>query len=262
MDSDDDYTSGENKKRKGDDEEEWTRKSKKTSRSPIKSHKQEDKIDRLLKMMENLTEETRRLTTEVQEIKEEQGRYRREMKDLRHEIEKVKNDNKNIQQEKEEIKKELKETKTRLQKLEKMNKANNIIMQGIPIDTEDAKILKQAIEDFMRKEMNIQVNIEEAVKIGRETCLIRMKNAQEKETVMQNKSKLRSLKEHRVFINSDLTKEELKIQKDIRERAKVERLKGKDVKVQYNKLIIDGKLWKWNKSMDELQEYEKQKPKN
>ncbi|KAJ8912534.1 hypothetical protein NQ315_014478, partial [Exocentrus adspersus] len=45
----------------------------------------------------------------------------------------------------------------------------------------------------------------------------------------------------------DLTKEERKIQKTIREKAKQEKEKGNDVKVGYQKLVVNGKVWKWNK---------------
>uniref|UniRef100_A0A6P7HG08 Uncharacterized protein LOC114348251 isoform X4 n=1 Tax=Diabrotica virgifera virgifera TaxID=50390 RepID=A0A6P7HG08_DIAVI len=164
-------------------------------------------------MMQVLTEETKNLAAEVKDIKEDQREYWKELRELRDEIEKVKQANQKSQIEKDEMKKELNDTKLRLEKLEKERKANNVVIQGLQIDTNDRDILRQTIGNFMEAEMNIKVKIDEVIKLGEKTCLVKLPNHHEKETVMKNKAKLQHAKDRRVFINNDMTKEDLQVQK-------------------------------------------------
>ncbi|KAI4465408.1 atp synthase mitochondrial f1 complex assembly factor 2/atp12 protein mitochondrial precursor [Holotrichia oblita] len=61
--------------------------------------------------------------------------------------------------------------------------------------------------------------------------------------VMKNKSKLRNKLDNKVFINDDLTREERDIQRIIRQKAKEEKSKGKQVKIGYAKLVIEGYVY-------------------
>uniref|UniRef100_A0A6P7GZ02 Vimentin-like isoform X3 n=1 Tax=Diabrotica virgifera virgifera TaxID=50390 RepID=A0A6P7GZ02_DIAVI len=213
-------------------------------------------------MMQVLTEETKNLAAEVKDIKEDQREYWKELRELRDEIEKVKQANQKSQIEKDEMKKELNDTKLRLEKLEKERKANNVVIQGLQIDTNDRDILRQTIGNFMEAEMNIKVKIDEVIKLGEKTCLVKLPNHHEKETVMKNKAKLQHAKDRRVFINNDMTKEDLQVQKKIRQVGHEEANKGKNVKVKFNKLIINGKTMKWNKNSNQLEESPEGNPKN
>lgn len=75
----------------------------------------------------------------------------------------------------------------------------------------------------------------------------------DKEKTMKNKSQLKNIKNARIYINNDLTKEEREKQKKIRQRAQQEKANGKTVKMGYNKLIIDGVEWKWNREKEDLE---------
>ena len=44
-----------------------------------------------------------------------------------------------------------------------------------------------------------------------------------------------------------MTKEERIIQKKLRRIAQLERNKGKRFKVGYQKIVIEGEIWRWNK---------------
>lgn len=70
---------------------------------------------------------------------------------------------------------------------------------------------------------------------------------------MKNKSKLRNLKDIKVYIENDLTEEERKIQKLIRERAAQERKNGNKVFLGYNKITINGIRWTWDQRKMQLQ---------
>ncbi|XP_050512959.1 uncharacterized protein MCAP_0864-like [Diabrotica virgifera virgifera] len=220
-------TSDEIKKRGREGDDGTFNESKKTARTTIDSHNQEKKLDQIIRMMQDLTEETKNLAAEVKDIKEDQREYWKELRELRDEIEKVKQANQKSQIEKDEMKKELNDTKLRLEKLEKERKANNVVIQGLQIDTNDRDILRQTIGNFMEAEMNIKVKIDEVIKLGEKTCLVKLPNHHEKETVMKNKAKLQHAKDRRVFINNDMTKEDLQVQKKIRQVGHEEANKGK-----------------------------------
>ncbi|XP_050503710.1 uncharacterized protein LOC126882760 [Diabrotica virgifera virgifera] len=154
-------------------------------------------------MMHDLTTETKNLTTEVKEIKNEQRKYWEELNDLKTELEKVKQENQTKHKEKEEMKKELNDMKIRVQRLEKERKVNNVVIQGLPIDTIDRNALKQTVGNFMEKEMNINVQIEEVIKLGEKTCLVKLQNKFEKEKIMQNKAKLKHIKGNKAHVSKD-----------------------------------------------------------
>ncbi|XP_050505442.1 girdin-like [Diabrotica virgifera virgifera] len=137
----------------------------------------------------------------------------KELNDLKTELEKVKQENQTKHKEKEEMKKELNDMKIRVQRLEKERKVNNVVIQGLPIDKIDRNELKQTVGNFMEKETNINVQIEEVIKLGEKTCLLKLQNKFEKEKIMQNKAKLKPIKGNKVYINNDITKEELQTQK-------------------------------------------------
>lgn len=97
------------------------------------------------------------------------------------------------------------------------------------------------------KELGVKATIKTARKLGIKTCIVELGSEENKREVMQNKSKLRNRRGGQIYINDDLTKEERDIQKKIRQRAMEERSKGKQAKIGYSKLIIDGQTWKWNR---------------
>uniref|UniRef100_A0A6P7GP88 Golgin subfamily A member 6-like protein 7 n=1 Tax=Diabrotica virgifera virgifera TaxID=50390 RepID=A0A6P7GP88_DIAVI len=176
----DDYTSDDNRKRYRENEEQSFSKSKKVSRTPDKRNTEEDKLDQILNMMANLTKETQDLKIHVKEIKEEQRQYREKMRELRIELEELRQENGEVRRENEHMKKELEDVKVRLERLDRARKENNVIVQGMTIDTGDRRLLKETMENFMKKELDINIKIEEAVKLGNKTCLVRLPNKEEK----------------------------------------------------------------------------------
>lgn len=71
--------------------------------------------------------------------------------------------------------------------------------------------------------------------------------------VMGNKKKLKGSK---VYIENDLTKEERRIQAEIRKVAQEERKKGKKAVARYNKLLVNDQVWIWDHDKQTI------KPKN
>jgi hypothetical protein len=61
---------------------------------------------------------------------------------------------------------------------------------------------------------------------------------EQKKNIMLNRSKLKERKGERMYIDNDLTNEERKTQKMLREVTREER--GKRVKIEYRKIQING----------------------
>lgn len=58
------------------------------------------------------------------------------------------------------------------------------------------------------------------MKLGNKTCLIQLKDQNQKKEVMKNKSKLRTKMGNKIFIQDGLSKKYREIMKQIRYRAK------------------------------------------
>ena len=113
--------------------------------------------------------------------------------------------------------------------------------------------LQENMSKFIEEHPKVKVEIKKAFKIGKNISLVQLENSQDKQKIKEQKSKLKLLQENRVYINNDFTKKEREAQKQIRLQAKREREAGKSVKVGFNKLIIDGKQWKWDKTKERLE---------
>lgn len=229
--------------------------SKKIYRTPPKANKNDDdKLDQLLNMMHDMKMEQREMRKEMQQNGEEQRRFNQELLKIKQENENLKRENEQIKKENEIIRKELQEIRADLEVIERDSKKNNLIMHGLDINTDEKQEVLETVTSFIKQNLKVNIQPKKVAKIGRKTCVIELKTAEDKLTVMQNKAKLKQLTDIRVYINEDLTKAERSKQKLIRAKAREEKEQGKDVKVGYNKLIVDGNVWRWNKFTNRLVE--------
>lgn len=234
MDSEDNSTDEGRKKRMPEDD--IFGKSKKFIRTPSKKVENEDKLEKVIYMIQNLT-------VELKEMREEQKEYREELRELREE-------NKQIKQENAELTQKLHEVEKKVDNLEKAKRRNNVVLQGIEMSTNDQNALKVEIEDFIQKVLNVNKEIKGARKLGNRIYLIEMKNSSDKEEIMKNKNKLKELKNIKVFINDDMSKTEREIQGKIRKKAKEELANGNNVRTGFQKIIINDEEWVWNKNTE------------
>lgn len=251
----DDVSTDEGAKRKfrddyDQDEDDTFKKSRRTMRTPRKECQQksttEAKLDVLMEMIKDVT-------TELKKIRMEQKEYREDIKNLQRENSMLKKKTEVLEKENKEIRAEIKEIKRSTEIREKERKQNNIIISGLKMDTSDSIILKQAMANFTKEHLQVEAKIKLVRKLGPKTCLVELESAEEKRKIMQNKAKLRNLKGEKIFINDDLTKKEMEMQKNLRTMAQEERNSGKVVKVGYQKLIINGTEWRWNKEREKLE---------
>jgi predicted metal-binding protein len=78
-----------------------------------------------------------------------------------------------------------------------------------------------------------------------------------KEKVMKQNEKLRGKKEiEKIFIENCLTKQEREIHKKLRTIVKVEKREGKEMKVGYRKITIEGVQWRWNEERGRLEVFQ------
>ena len=115
---------------------------------------------------------------------------------------------------------------------------------------------KKKVEEFMEEEFNIKKGISGVqTRARKKECnitIVGMKDWETKQTVMEKKR----LAGKRVYINHDLTGEERRIQKELRERARRERLEGREGKARYGKIHIECQWYRWNKEEDEIEKEE------
>lgn len=240
------WTSKRAREGEGEDEEMF-QKSKKTIRSPVKVYKMtEEKIDKLLVMMQEMK-------LEMAGMRREQRESNEELRALKQESEKLREDYAVVRRENEEMKQELAKLQGITERLERESRRKNVIVAGIPIDTADPQEVKQCVESFIEQNLEIKIQVKSAHKLGGKMCLIELADLKEKEEIMKNKHRLKNLRGQRVYINDDLTEGEREVQKQIRLRAREERGGGKKVKVGYNRLIIEDEEWRWNRNGNKLE---------
>jgi hypothetical protein len=96
------------------------------------------------------------------------------------------------------------------------------------------------VEEWFKREVGVKVNVKEAFKINKDKMMLaKIESWEQKRNNMLNKSKLKERKGERMYIGDDLTNEERKTQKKLREVAREGRDRGKKVKIGYRKIQIN-----------------------
>ncbi|KAK9675038.1 hypothetical protein QE152_g40691 [Popillia japonica] len=120
------------------------------------------------------------------------------------------------------------------------------------MQTNDKQELKEAMQEFLKKYLEVDMTVRNACKLGKQTCLLELENTTDKIEVMKKKNKLRSIGNENVYINDDLSKRQREIQQIIRTKGKEEKNKGHAVKIGYGKLTVNNTEWKWDYQKGEL----------
>lgn len=243
LDSDTDGYSTDDSKRKREETSPETsfRKSKKTARTPVKSGESMSDFKEIKEMMTSLMQE-------VKEIRKENREYREDVLKLREQNERMEGEIKHLRKKVERL--ELIEDK--LEKMDRNDRRDNIIISGLTLEGGNGRDMDRGLEQFIQQNLNVDVRVLEASKINDKMWVAKLESFQKKIEVLKNTHKLRNGTYRRVYINSDLTKEERIVQKKIRERAVRERREGKNVKVGYQRLTIDGERYSWSNQLQEL----------
>ncbi|KAK9687718.1 hypothetical protein QE152_g36074 [Popillia japonica] len=150
------------------------------------------------------------------------------------------------------MKTEIKRLQERTEQLEKITKKKNLIVTGIKIENSDEKQLKGKMEKFLEEELKLKIKLRGAGKISDKVYVIETEDMTDKLNILKHKKDLRKLTD-RIYINTDLTKREREIQKELQKLASEERRNGNTVKIGYKKLIINDEEWSWDEEGGKLQ---------
>lgn len=133
---------------------------------------------------------------------------------------------------------------SKVEKQERDRRRNNIVIKGMEI--EDNQI-KEGVEQLVKDKLNIEVKVKHGYSVkGRENkkmLIVEMNAWGYKKEIMDKKGLLKGTK---IYIDNDETLEERKIQAELRSIAREERKKGKEAKVGYQKIFIDGERYDWD----------------
>lgn len=137
-----------------------------------------------------------------------------------------------------------------LEKYEKERKRENIIIKNLAID---GQVTPGKIEKFLNSKMQTRIEVVDAFKVGRiaekQVIVAKLKDFGQKKMIMENKNKLKGTN---TYIENDLTNREKVIQNQIWAVAKNEMKNGDKVKVGYQKMFKNNKIYIWDKKDNAL----------
>ena len=171
-------------------------------------------------------------------------------------LEEVKSTHNLLRMENEGLKKEVQEMKGKILQLEKKEESrekeerkNNIIVTFKPdkASSKNKEDIQKCAKEVCKKIGEDDIDVERILFVkenrrGMTVVGMKIRDFQQKQKIMQNKFKLKGSE---TYIDNDLTKKEEYIQKQLRDLAKEKKRNGCQVKVGYNKLIINGKVQNW-----------------
>ncbi|KAK4886551.1 hypothetical protein RN001_002822 [Aquatica leii] len=181
-DSDDYSTDDMRKRRRSKIRDEIFDKSRKTQRSPNKTQSDDGKLNLLVKMVQGLTEDVKLVRIQQEQYNVEMLKIQKENAELRKENDKIKTEN-------QEIKKEWTEIRHNLEVIDKENRKNNIVIQGMKIKTNETSTLIPQVENFMKDYLEVEVKVKDSFTLGTNLCLVKLENGKDKEKIMINKKK-------------------------------------------------------------------------
>ncbi|XP_031354007.1 uncharacterized protein LOC116178597 isoform X2 [Photinus pyralis] len=147
------------------------------------------------------------------------------------------------QKEKEELHHKIKTLEEKFEKQEKFAKRINVVIKGIEIK-DNMQDTRMEVGKLFKEKMEIDVIIQDVVPIrSKHMVIVKLSNFDSKLEVLRNKKKIGAEK---IYIDSDLTSSEQKIQAEIRRMARDKRRDGHRVKVAHQKLQVDAQWYHWD----------------
>ena len=151
------------------------------------------------------------------------------------------------------MRKEIQTLDRRVNYLERVNKQNNVIVSGMRMNDQVRGSMKGKLEDLFKKELEVNVPVKFVTISGQRICLVELENKEDKIRIMKVKNKLRKLSGKTIYVDNDYPVKKQQVQRNIRKRAAEERQKGNQVRVGYQKMVVDGKEWKWNEEKSDFE---------
>ena len=111
--------------------------------------------------------------------------------------------------------------------------------------------IEEKIEEFIKQHLKLQAAVKKASKLKDKVYVVEIEKFENKLEIMKVKSKLKGVGNGNIYINSDLTKKERRIQRKIKEIADREKKENSLVKIGYQK-IVNGIKWVWNNKFTKI----------
>ncbi|KAK9718343.1 hypothetical protein QE152_g23257 [Popillia japonica] len=178
-------------------------------RKMLKEFKAEFK-EEIAEIKTEIRTEMKGMLKDVKELKLEVRQVNEEIKNIKEEIT---NTREKWEKENEILNKKIKNSEERLEKMNRRQIRNKLVITGLKNDKTNKTILKEDVENLIDTHLGIKVKIKNVYKIGENRCVAEMEDWDEKCRVLKEKNKLKG---KNVYIDSDLTPEERRIQKRIR----------------------------------------------
>lgn len=83
---------------------------------------------------------------------------------------------------------------------EKERKRNNIVVKGLKLDTNNQDMLKEEMSNFLKEHLGMATVIKRVQRIKDNICVFELNNWEEKMKVMENKWKVKDLKDINVYM--------------------------------------------------------------
>jgi hypothetical protein len=192
----------------------------------------------MTKFKREIKEDIQEIKDDINILKTEARQNRKKVEDLNGKICKVERE---WTREKNEMNKKLAETEDKIERTE--------IEMEIEINTKESKQLKEAVARILNEELNVKAGVNKAYRIGVKKYVVELTDWESKIQILKTK---KVLKGKDMYIESELTREEMAIQKKIRDIAREERKKGAAAKVRYQKAEINGQIMEWDKKNHKL----------
>ena len=218
--------------------------SKKVLRSPVAGKGGE--VADAVRLNPRNMEETKLVLMEMRAQMEKNGKEMKEQmeknkEDLRKDIEGIKDDfrikERKWESEKRKLTNRINELVRKFEMAEKGKRKNNIVIKGLAVERGSEG---KEIRDFLKEKLKVDVTVCATYEIGKEErrmIVASLENFEQKMEVMKRKKELRDT---RIYIENDLTREERRIQNEILKIARDEKGKGRRVRVGYKRIVIDG----------------------
>ncbi|XP_043474887.1 DNA ligase 1-like [Leptopilina heterotoma] len=152
----------------------------------------------------------------------------------------------NWKKEKEELFQRIRRLESDKEKKERENRKLNIVLKGVEFSEEK---IEEKVEEFIEKSLNVKINVVNAYVVRKnkddkkgKMVVAKLHSWDMKKQIMKKKKEL----QRGIYIDDDLTEKERSIQQEVRRRAREERDKGKNTKIGYMSVQIEGKWLRWN----------------
>ncbi|KMQ90337.1 hypothetical protein RF55_9919 [Lasius niger] len=136
------------------------------------------------------------------------------------------------------------------EQVKRERRRRNLVWRGIEGDSfeERSRLLKLLIERILGRKVELR-GVEERIKEGgKRLLLVIMEEKGDRDEILEKRGEIG--RRWRMEVDEDLTREERKMKWRIKERARLERGRGKRVEFDSRGLWVEGREWKWDEEME------------